>query len=170
MQTPQTTPNPGGRPRALDDARKRGQIVALLSAGASRQAAAQYVQVHYDTLRRTLARDADFRAEVEQAEGQFENSMVMQVTKAAKDERHWRAAVWNLDTRHPERYRRRPPDMVTVEEMRQVLKMFARLVARRFPRRKDRRKILAGCDRLWGEVRGGLEQRRVRREVRRVRG
>jgi hypothetical protein len=97
-----------GRPRVLDDV-KRGQLVALATAGCSLNAAARFVGCSVDTIRREALRNEDFRRELRGAEIRSQLAPLQAMRSAAQS--HWRAAAWLLERADPEKFdRRRPAD------------------------------------------------------------
>lgn len=104
---------------------KRREICAILAVGCSRTVAARYVGCHPDTIRNTAKRDPEFAAAVEQAESQHEIKHLTHINAAAKEGRYWRAAAWALERVNPDRYARRGPRTVTVQQVSDVLGQFA---------------------------------------------
>jgi hypothetical protein len=94
-----------GRDRVLDAGKQR-EVCALLSAGCSLQAAAQYVGCATNTIRREANRDPDFGRRVREARLQAQLSPLQAMRKAANS--HWRAAAWMLERADPEHFDRRP--------------------------------------------------------------
>ena len=90
---PDPTPNsspadpPAGRPRALDDAKRR-DVSPLVSAGCGLEVAARHVGCNPTTLRREARRNPDFRDQLRLARRDCELSPLQAMHKAAK--RHWR--------------------------------------------------------------------------------
>ena len=97
---------PRGRPPVLDDAKRR-EILAILTVGCSRRAAAKYVGCAPATIANTAARDPEFAEQLRQAESKAEVGYLKNIRKAAKKEQYWRAAAWALERKYPERVR--PP-------------------------------------------------------------
>ena len=60
-----------------------------------------------------MLRDADFAAEVRRAEAPVELSHMRNVQNAAQDGKNWRASVWWLERRSPERFGPRGAGTVT---------------------------------------------------------
>jgi hypothetical protein len=108
--------NPGGRPPALDD-EKRRQIIALLANGSSRRMAANYVGCAPNTIVRTMLRDPQFAAAVREAEQNTEIEALRRVRNAGRDHRYWRAAAWLLERRNPQDFAHRPPHAFTDQQI-----------------------------------------------------
>lgn len=128
----------------LDDA-KMAQIVAILSVGCSQNMAAQYVGCASSTIQRTAERDPKFAKKLREARGNAELGLVKNIRSAAKKEQYWRAAAWALERGFPEKYARRGPDVITVEQIGLLLTKFSELVVAELPER-DRSRILKQMD------------------------
>jgi hypothetical protein len=110
-------PRPPGRPRALDDV-KRGEFIALVTAGWGIQTAARYVGVSTRTVHRELIRNKQFWDEFRRAEHASRLEPLDTVRKAVKH--NWRAAAWMLERKSPRDFQRFHPRMIDpmdVEEM-----------------------------------------------------
>lgn len=127
-----------GRPPVLDD-RKRGQIAAILAVGCSQSVAAQYVGCAVKTIQRTAERDPKFAEELDKAKSNAELGLVKNIRNAAKKEQYWRAAAWALERGFPEKYARRGPDVITVEQIGLLLTKFSAIFVQDLPEpgRKD---------------------------------
>jgi hypothetical protein len=90
-----------GRPRVLDDAKRR-EICALLTAGCGIEAAARYVGCSPNTIRREALRNEDFRRQLRGAEVQMQLTPLQALRQAAHT--HWRAAAWLLERTEPGRF------------------------------------------------------------------
>jgi hypothetical protein len=108
--------NPGGRPPALDQ-EKRRKIIALLAGGNSRRTAAGYVGCAPNTIVRTMLRDPDFAAAVNKAEQNTEIEALRRIRNAGRDHRYWRAAAWLLERRNPQDFAHRPPRAYTDQQI-----------------------------------------------------
>jgi hypothetical protein len=89
----------------LDDARQR-EICALVSAGCSLRAAAEYIECAPNTIRREAARNPEFSQRFREARLQAQLSPLQAMRKAANS--HWRAAAWMLERTDPDHFGRRP--------------------------------------------------------------
>lgn len=129
----------------LDDAKKR-EIVAILSVGGTRLTAADYVGCTVPTVVRTAERDPEFADALRQAECRHEIVNLQNIQDAGK--KSWRASSWLLERSFPERYAKRPPRTMTVEELGYVVTQFARIVAMEVSSLADRDKVLRKLDSL----------------------
>ncbi len=120
------------RHRQLDQIQKK-HILAIVSIGGSRQFAAQYVGCTLETIRRELRRDVAFAAALRQTECQTILSDLKNLQIAARQERHWRAAVWSLERRHPQEFAPRPPDTLTNDQLRDLLKQIVQILIEAIP-------------------------------------
>ncbi len=108
----------------MDEA-KRKVILALLTNGSSRRVAAAYVGCSPGTITRTALRDPDFAAELARAENHAEVEALRALREAARKDRYWRAAAWILERKNPDDFAPRKPNVVTEEQLWQVLGMMA---------------------------------------------
>lgn len=104
-----------GRPRALDDT-KRGQVCALVSAGAGLRQAAEYVGCSHSTLCREARRDAGFREQLRRARATTQLAPLQSMRQAAQT--NWRAAAWMLERSDPEQYGRNFRNKFGLKELR----------------------------------------------------
>lgn len=129
------------------DATKRAQIVAVLSVGCSQNRAAQFVGCSPSTIQRTAERDPKFAAELRKAKCNAELGLVKNIRSAAKKEQYWRAAAWALERGFPEKYARRGPDVITVEQIGILLARFSEIIVQEVSER-SRKRILKQIDAL----------------------
>jgi hypothetical protein len=99
-----------GRPPVLDETKRR-EIVAMLSVGCSRRAAAQYVGCAPGTLTQTALRDPHFADQLNRAQMRFELGALHRIQQASH--RSWQANAWLLERVLAFRYARRGPHVVT---------------------------------------------------------
>jgi hypothetical protein len=131
-----------GRPPVLDDGKKR-EICAILAVGCSRAVAARYVGCHPGTIRNTALREEEFALQLEQAESRHEILHLSHINSAAKEGRYWRAAAWALERKYPDRYGQRHPDVITIEQISQVLAQFADVIFEEIEEPEYRQRVLA---------------------------
>jgi hypothetical protein len=122
----------------LDEVKKR-EILAIVAVGCSRSMAASYVDCAVSTIQNTADRDATFAEKLRQATYNTEVGLLKNIRNAAKKEQYWRAAAWALERRFPERYARRGPDVITLEQVTQLLGRFSDIVAEELPDRFRKR-------------------------------
>jgi len=131
--------------RALDEGKRR-EVVAILSVGCSQNTAAKYVGCTPQTIRREGDRDAAFGAAIRQAKCNAELGLVKSIRNAAKKEQYWRAAAWALERLFPEKYARRGPDVITTEQLAQILAQIAEMIVVQAPADKYRKKMVKGVE------------------------
>ena len=115
-----------GRPRALDEAKKR-EVCALLSAGGSMRFAGRYVGCSAKTIHNEAQRDPDFGDRLRKSQLLAQLEPLRALRKKATT--HWRAAAWLLERGDPEQFARldqkffKPQDVADLlENVRATLK------------------------------------------------
>src|SRR5438270_8837533 len=86
--SPQTSNR--GRPRALDDTKRR-EICALIAGGCGLREAARYVRCSTNTIRREADRNPEFHDQLRQSEAYAQLSPLRAMQQAVGT--HWRAAA-----------------------------------------------------------------------------
>lgn len=130
-----------GTAKGLDDYRKR-EVLAILSVGCSRRTAARYVGCSPSTIQRTAQRDAAFADELRKAELKAQILFMKNIAAAARKEPYWRAAAWALERLNPEEFAPRKADLLTADQVRELLAEFAALIVEEVPAAKYRKNIL----------------------------
>ena len=102
-------------------AEQQGQVYGILSVGCDRETAANYIGCSLADIVRAMRQDAEFGASVRRTEAAAELSHMRTVQNAAKDEKHWRASVWWLERRSPERFGSRSAGAVTSRHLKAFL-------------------------------------------------
>jgi hypothetical protein len=102
-------------------AEQKGQIYGILSVGCDRETAANFIGCTLADIVRAMRSDADFNASVRRTEASAELQHMRTVQNAAKDEKNWRAAVWWLERRSPERFGSRSAGIVTSRHLKAFL-------------------------------------------------
>jgi hypothetical protein len=136
-----------GRRPVLDNV-KQGQIIALLAMGFSRREAANYVGCARCTILRTAKRDPKFAENIRQAAYKNEIGCVGKIQKAADKEQNWRAAAWLLERTIPEKYARRGPDVITVEQISRLLSQLTDIIIQEVPVAENRKNIIKRMEAL----------------------
>jgi len=103
------------------DERKQMAIIALVANGSSRRVAARYIGCAPSTITRTAARDPEFAAALARAEQTAEVRLLRHVQSAAEMPKHWRAAAWLLERRNPEDFAARKPNLVTEQQITEIV-------------------------------------------------
>ncbi len=131
----------GGRKPVLDEYKRR-EILAILGVGCSRRVAAKYVGCAVSTIQSTADRDPDFAQELDRKENVSEIGYMENIRNAGRNQRHWRAAAWALERLNPEKYGKRGPDVITVDQIRELMAQFADIIVEEIPVPEYRKKIL----------------------------
>ena len=148
-----------GRKAVLDEYKRR-EILAIVAVGCKREVAAEYVGCDPSTIYRTAQRDAEFAEKLRQKELQSEIGYLQNLRKAAQNERYWRAAAWALERMNPEKYGRRGPDVITVDEVGELMAQFAEIIVEEVPVPEYRKRILKRIDGILQRVKNRRAKKR----------
>jgi hypothetical protein len=107
-----------GRPRVLDDAKRR-EICALIAGGCGLREAAQYVDCSITTIRREAERNPDFEQQIRHSEKHAQLNPLRAMQRAILT--HWRAAAWFLERAYPDRFARHEPSAFGIREARALM-------------------------------------------------
>lgn len=127
---------------ALTD-EQQSQICAILTVGCDRQTAADYVGCTLADIRKQMLRDAAFLARVLRAEASVELGHMRNVQESAKEKKDWRASVWWLERRSPERFARRDPGSITARQLSTFVGLLADALANDVTNAADRQRVLS---------------------------
>jgi hypothetical protein len=125
----------------LTDVQKQ-QICAILSAGCDRLAAAKYVGCSWDEIRGAMLEDRRFADDVRRAEAGAELTHMRNVQNAARDDKHWRASVWWLERRAPDRYGRREAGALSARQLEKIVDLLVAVVSEEVHDAQDRERLL----------------------------
>jgi hypothetical protein len=139
-----------GRPPVLD-AVKKEKILEALGQGFSVQFAARRVGCDEGTVRYAAKRDREFAAEMDQRQYDAEFDMVKNIRQASATPQYWRAAAWDLERMHPDRYAPRGRHMISPEQVVHLGKQFIAAIERNVPE-EIRAPLLQDIRRLLGEM------------------
>ena len=140
----------GGRPCSLDEI-KRHEILAILAVGGTRRVAAAYVGCSVRTIQNTARRLPEFAEMLTQIEQSMEVNLLKYVREAAKEPRYWRAAAWALERLRPERYARRGPDVITLDQIRRLMAQLAAILSEEVPE-KYRKNVLKRLGAVFADL------------------
>ncbi len=121
-----TTRSKAGRPRLLDETKRR-EISALVSAGYGIAGAARYLGCSARTIRRESKRNEEFREQLQKAELAAELEPLRAIRSAAG--KNWRAAAWLLERSDPDKYARRSAKSYTEADMAYLAEQMALALA-----------------------------------------
>jgi len=114
-----------GRPRALDDAKRR-EICALVAGGCGLREAARYVRCDVSTIRRDAERNAQFGEQLRNSEAYAQLSPLRAMQHAVGT--HWRAAAWMLERAFPDRFARPEQGSFGARHARQLMNEVLQLI------------------------------------------
>ena len=143
------------------DEYKRREILAILAVGGSRRVAARYVGCSVSTIQNTAERDPTFGEQLRRKEYQSEIGYLENIRSAARNERYWRAAAWALERLDPQRYGRRSPDAITVDQVKELLVQFTEIIVEEVPVPKFRKSLLKRLDAISGGLKGASKRTRA---------
>ena len=151
-----------GKLPALDEI-KKAEILAILAVGGSRRVAAKYVGCATSTIQNTADRDPRFAEELRKKEFHSEIGYLQNIRNAARNERYWRAAAWALERLNPERYGRRGPDAITIDQVTELLAQFAEMIIEEVPVPLFRKNVLKRLDAISGQLKEASKKTKDRR-------
>jgi len=134
-------------------AKQKSEILAVLSLGCSRAAAARCVRCTPYLLQREMSDHPQFAEQVVKAEEGIEVFCLSYLRKAVQHKQHWRAAAWLLERRLPDRYGIKKGKTLTPEQVQKFMAACIQIIAEELPEQEQREKIL---NRLVEET-SGLE-------------
>ncbi len=102
-------------------AEQKAQVYGILSVGCDRETAANFVGCSPSAIVRAMRNDPGFATTVRRTEATAELSHMRTVQNATKDEKNWRASVWWLERRSPERFGSRSAGTVTARHLKAFL-------------------------------------------------
>jgi hypothetical protein len=132
---------------------QKGQIYGILSVGCDRQTAANFVGCSLAAIRQTMQRDPAFADGVCRAEAGAELNHMRNVQQAAKDEKHWRASVWWLERRAPERYGPRGPGAIQSRQLKAFIEILSGILCDEVRDAAERQRILDRLNALAASAR-----------------
>ena len=124
-------------------AEQQGQVYGILSVGCDRETAANYIGCSLADIVRAMRQDAEFGASVRRTEAAAELSHMRTVQNAAKDEKNWRASVWWLERRSPERFGSRSAGAVTTRHLKAFLTIIGESLHNEIHNAEDRERVMA---------------------------
>lgn len=86
---------------------QKQQIIAAATIGCDRDTAAAYAGLAADEVAAAASEDEVFGRDLRRAEATAELNHLRTIHNAVQDPKNWRAAVWYLKSRSPERYDRK---------------------------------------------------------------
>ena len=127
-----------GRPRALDDTKRR-EVCAMVSAGSGIERAAKYVGCNPSTIRREALRNADFHDQLRRAELAAELEPLQLLRKKAAT--HWRAAAWLLERVNPHRFNKQDVNRLTKDQVEELFEEILEVIDSEMPDQETRIRV-----------------------------
>jgi hypothetical protein len=130
---------------------QKGRIYGMLSIGCDRQTAADYIGCSLADFRSVMQRDSAFAKEVRRSEAEAEFKHMQNVHALARDKKEWRASVWWLERRAPERFARRA-GVVTARQLKAYIAVLSDLLCEVIPDFKERQTAIDRLKALADDV------------------
>jgi hypothetical protein len=121
---------------------EKSQICGILAVGCDRQTAADCVGSSLAEIRREMERDAAFLARIVRAEASVEFNHMRNVQDTAKEKKEWRASIWWLERRSPERFARRDPGVITSRQLKAFVAILVDVLQDAVTSDADRKRVL----------------------------
>ncbi|MEN1679471.1 MAG: hypothetical protein AAGJ46_07740 [Planctomycetota bacterium] len=127
---------------------QKSEACTVAALGCDRQIIARYLGVSPAEMQHHLGRDSDFARRLTQAEARAELLHLTKVREAAQEEKNWRAAVWWLERRAPDRYARRDAGSLTPTQVRRFVDTLTEAIAEEVKDPDDRQRLIERLQRL----------------------
>jgi hypothetical protein len=121
---------------------EKNEMASILLLGCDRTTARNFLGLAAIALRAELGRDEDFARRLLRAEATAEIHHMRNVHHAAKDEKNWRASVWWLERRAPERFGRRDGQGMTQSQFREAVEELAKVMVQEVSSCGDRTRLV----------------------------
>ncbi len=124
----------------LDEDQKR-EFCTLLVLGCDRETACKYVGCSLDELREAVNCDADFGKRLLRAEATAELRHMRNVHTITENPKEWRASIWWLERRAPERFAR-GADALPAGKLRNLIAELACAIGEEVTHQEDRQRMV----------------------------
>jgi len=141
-------------PRFTEDEKR--ECCLMISIGCDRETAGNYLSKSPHEMRDEILRDPEFAQRLLRAEAMPEFKHMRNLFEAAKEEKNWRASVWWLERRSPERFARRTPDAVSATQLRQVIEELTEAIVGEVDQQEDRQRLLNRLRNIAQKIHGNL--------------
>jgi hypothetical protein len=121
---------------------QQSEVIAILSVGCSRAAAARCIRCTPYILRREILENSSFAEQVAKAEEGIELFYLTRIRSAAMKEQYWRAAAWTLERRLPNRYGVKKPESLTAEHVQQFMVKCMQVIADELPNKEQQEELI----------------------------
>lgn len=126
---------------------QKAEVFGVLSAGCDREAAADYIGCSLADLQSVLRNDAEFLTRVRRTEASAEVTHMQAIVAFAREKKDWKASVWWLERRSPERYGRRTPGVITERQLKSFISVVGEVI-RDVASTDDRQRVIAKLQNL----------------------
>lgn len=117
-------------------------VCLVLSLGCDRETAANYIGKTPGAIRNQALADSQFARDLLRATAGIEMLHMGNVKNAARDEKNWRASVWWLERRSPDRYAKREARTMTPAQLKDFIAGCADAVMQEVHNTTDRSRLL----------------------------
>jgi hypothetical protein len=131
---------------------QKDQICSILTFGCDRDTAAGVVECLVVDIGRAIADDPQFAIKVRRAEATAELRHMQNILNATKDGKYWRASVWWLERRAPERFGRRAAGTITSQQLNEAVAAWHDLLQREFATPDDEQRITACINEIYASI------------------
>lgn len=128
------------------------QICSILGSGCDRETAAGVVECSAVDIARAIAESPQFAMRVRRAEATAEFRHMQNILNATKDGKYWRASVWWLERRSPERYARRPAGAITPRQLEQAVVAWNDMLQQKFDSPADQERVTDCLDEITASL------------------
>ncbi|MEM8864187.1 MAG: hypothetical protein AAGF31_01420 [Planctomycetota bacterium] len=142
-------------------AEQKREVCTIAAVGCDRQIAARYLGCTAAELEAAVQADGQFARDLAQAEAGAELVHMKNLKEAAQEEKNWRASVWWLERRSPDRYGRRDARAFTPIQVQRFVESLSTIIAEEVRQADDRERLLSRLDTLASEVLGDALQEPV---------
>jgi hypothetical protein len=133
-------------------AEQKGRVHGILSVGCDRETAANFIGCSLVDFAEAMKRDSEFAASVRKTEAAVELAHMRTVQQAAKEEKNWRASVWWLERRSPERFGSRGAGTVTTKHLKAFLNVAGAVLNAEIQDPADRERVMNRLTELYALV------------------
>jgi len=116
--------------------RERDEVLAILTLGCSRAAAARSVMRSPQFLQCMIASDPEFAEKVAKAESGMEVFCMSHIRQAIAKNQHCRTALWFLERRLPNQYAAKKPETLTPEHVQKFIETCMKVITECVPSKK----------------------------------
>ena len=135
------------------DPMQKQKICSIVQLGCPRATAAKHVGCTLSSIQSAARGDPQFAADLQRAEAQNELSLMKNVFVAAQEPKNWRASVWALERTYPERYLRRAPGTVSVDQLSRLVDALVNIVVEEMTDHSHRERVVRRVNEVVNHLR-----------------